>query len=115
MKNTDGWLQTDGSGATLQYGRNVGGNSWEYREWLDLPHTKGLSAEDKIKDWDNPNWREDVINLNNYSTDQIEDAISVYGYKIVGKIPFKIEQGGQVFNFEDSVQLACECIFELEL
>ena len=109
-----GWLQTDGSDSTLQYGRKISETAWEYREWVD--DGESISIEEKLEDWDSSDWREEVIDLNDYTEDEIWDALSVYGYTadILNVEDLTFHQSGDTYTGQDAVQLACECLFELQ-
>lgn len=114
----DGWEQTDGSDSTLQYGRKVSETSWEYMEWTDKPWEETKDADYKLANIDDSNWRKEEIDLREYTKEEILEAIETYGYKFehfssVGV--FNIEQDGYTYSVDDSIQLACECIFELEM
>lgn len=112
------YIQTDGSDNTLQYGRKLSETSWEYMEWVDQPLETPKDTEFKLANLEHTNWRRDTIDLEHYTKEQIEDAISTFGYSIefwTSNEVFNINQSGFTFSVEDSVQLSCECIFELEL
>lgn len=101
-----GWLQTDGSLSTMQYGRKINNTTWEYKEVCK----EYDSDEDALDDFEN--WREDIIDITSYSIYDIEQSVGHYGYSL--NRDFILEQSGQTFSYEDSIQLICECIFELE-
>jgi|TARA_R110000822_G_scaffold6851_10_gene28670 hypothetical protein len=104
-----GWLQTDGSLGTMQYGRPLKDRVWEYRE-VDKQYS---TDEEAIADFEN--WHCDVIDLQYYGLDEIKSAIGHYGYNLnEGSVELILEQSGVTFSVEDSTQLICECIFELE-
>lgn len=121
----EGWVITDGSDACLQLGRKVNDSTWEYREWTDKPwygDEEVLTSEQKLEKWDDSEWDEMTVDLNDYSTTQIDYYIDSYGYKLVhhgvniadnNKLThLSIKSGKIPFNFHHSVQLVCECIFE---
>ena len=121
---TSDWLQTDGSDSTLQYGRLVNSTSWQYMEWTDKPWEDEVKdAEFKLANLQDDNWRKATINLEEYTKEEIADAISTFGYNILHADDwnskdftiFQIEQASELFGVKDSIQLACECIFELEM
>lgn len=123
----EGWLLTDGSDNTLQYGRKVpyARTLWEYRQWLDEldPFTGRyitIPGNTKKRMWEDERWVSAKIDLRSYSLEEIRDAISTFGYSIHRWIldgdvwiDFQLKQGGDVYNTEDSIQLACESVFEL--
>ena len=37
---SEGWLMTDGSAETLQFGRRINDTTWEYRQWVDGPYRR---------------------------------------------------------------------------
>lgn len=120
MKQKDDWIQTDGSSGTLQYGRKINDTSWQYREWVDVPYLPVSTLEDKLFNWEDGRWREDTIDLKDYTYEQIKDALSTYGYELLSidpSVPYGIifTQSGDEYQGRDAVQLACECIFELEI
>ena len=59
-----------------------------------------------------------TINLTDYTKEEILSAVESYGYEIsfFSSIEvFNLEQNNYQFSVETSIQLACECIFELEM
>jgi hypothetical protein len=129
----EGWIQTDGSCDTLQYAKKVNKTTWLYRQWLDKmvfdievtpmqQWREAFSCEHKLSNWEDDNWVEEQICLSDYPIDYIEDCISTYGYAIVsistdteGSVTsIVISAGRQEYSEEDSIQLCCECIFELQ-
>ena len=115
---TPDWIQTDGSDSTLQYGRLVNSTSWQYMEWTDKPWEKETKdATYKLANLNDSNWRRATIDLDEYTEDEIWDALSTYGYKAqnLDKKGLIFEQGGDTFEGKDAVMLACECLFELEM
>lgn len=122
VKN-QGWIQTDGSSSTLQYGRKLGENSWQYRQWCDLPWEElPYTAAEKLLMWDASEWKQSTIDLWDYTEDQIIEALAPYGYKLNyycrqdfnQSIILTVEDDGYFHSVRDSIQLVCECIFELE-
>lgn len=117
-----GWIQTDGSCFTLQYAKKVNDTTWLYRQWVDIPfHSTQYDCYDKLIMWDSGYWEEDEINISKYPLDYIKGCISTFGYSVVsclvvGEIikEIIITDGTHEYSVEDSIQLACECIFELE-
>jgi hypothetical protein len=120
-----GWICTDGSAETLQFGRKINATTWEYRQWGDGPveyhEASGLpfySEKEKVLMWDSGEWTEDEIDLQNYSKSEIESELSTFGYKLKDYFgPDRIyiySESDSIFTYplEDSIQLACECIFE---
>ena len=119
MRQLDQYIQTDGSDATLQYARKVNNTTWEYMEWIDNPWEDfKMSAEWKLAHLDAKSWRVEEIDLMDYSKEEIEDAISTYGYTIYDWVScelFNIKQSREIFSVEASIQLSIECLFEMEL
>ena len=110
---SEGWLQTDGSTSTLQYGRKINETTWQYRQWCDSPDEKGYDLETKLDYWEGGKWETDIINTDDYSNDDIESALRDYGYKVVNWNNLKItDNSNNEYTHEDSIQLACECLFE---
>lgn len=111
------WVQTDGSDGTLQYGRRINSTTWEYRQWVDHPYSKGerLTADEKTARWDSVEWEIDVIDLKDYNLIEVREALVSFGYSIYEVEPLRIEQNGHIFSLYESVQLACESIFEVEM
>lgn len=116
---TSDWIQTDGSDETLQYGRKISDSSWEYMEWTDKPWDKEKrDADFKLANLHDDNWRKATIDLTEYTKEDILSAVETYGYgfDFFNCVEvFNLYQSGYVFNVEDSIQLACECLFELEM
>lgn len=128
----EGWIQTDGSCSTLQYAKKVNDTTWLYRQWLDIriidievspmrQWTESFSCEHKLENWDSSKWTEDEVDISVFSLDYIRDSISTFGYSIVsvrrdrGQIrELIITDKTHEYSIEDSIQLVCECIFELE-
>lgn len=111
----EGWKQTDGSDSTLQYGRKINETTWQYRQWLDefdpiKGQTTPISIEEKLLNWWSEKWVEEKIDLDTYPLDVIQGIVESYGYEIICAEPFQLKG----YSVEDSVQLACECIFEYE-
>jgi len=116
-----GYITTDGSSETLQLAKKINNTTWLYREWLEAPFNflfdQVKPVKEKISLWDNRNWREEEIDILDYSKETIEDAVVSYGYIIeefISNDNFSLSQNGDNYSIEDSIQLACECIFELE-
>jgi hypothetical protein len=119
MINFKDFEQTDGSDNTLQYGKFVNETTWLYREWIDLPfEVKGvLSSEEKIAAWDSNKWREEEIDISEFTIEQIKESVSCYGYtlvNVVSNVDFSLFQSNHTYDLKSSIQLACECIFELD-
>ena len=117
----EGWVMTDGSDKTLQFGRRVGNNTWGYREWTDKPwEPYNRNREMKLEFWDSSNWNVEEIDLWDYTEEEIQDHLSPYGYEINyyckqdfnNTIILTIKDDSYMYSVEDSIQLACECIFE---
>lgn len=111
------YQQTDGSFATLQYGRKESTTSWRYRQWLSkYEMLNGAPLLLKTAKWDSPHWEEHLVNLQDYTINEVSDHVSTYGYEVIGYSEdwseFRMRQVGTDYSNEDSVQLACECIFE---
>ena len=92
------WIQTDNTDSISQYARKINTYVWEYKQ---IQNGEIKSA---------------TINLEEYTLQEIADEISSFGYTIVPKCTsvqskFKLYQS-QVYKITDSIQLACECIFE---
>jgi hypothetical protein len=101
-----GWLQTDASLETMQYGRKISEYVWEYRE-VDKQY---LTDEKALSDFDN--WHEDEIDVLLYSMKDLRNIINSYGYTMDDY--HILEQSGEIFTKEDSIQLIAECVFEYE-
>lgn len=117
MKKLEGWIQTDGSDSTLQYGRKINNTTWEYMQWTDKPWEEvHKSAKEKLNDLDNEEWDRATIDLSDYSEGDIISTLMSFGYEHVyfEKEGLCFEQCGEYFSGEQAVQLACECLFELE-
>lgn len=116
----EGWLMTDGSDETLQFGRRINDTTWEYRQWVDGPFDKKFSTEEKINLWNHHMWQEDTIDINKgYTENEVQYYLDPYGYKILHwivlpneKFTLIIGDELEVYDRSDSIQLACECIFE---
>ncbi|MDG1950062.1 MAG: hypothetical protein P8J32_04600 [bacterium] len=100
-----GWLQTDGSLNTMQYGKKIDSFTWHYRE-VDEKYS---TDEDALLDFEN--WHEDVIDVRNHSEKEIQSAVETYGYTLLEN--YTLSQSGTVFSGDDGIQLIAECIFEL--
>ena len=104
-----GWIQTDGSVETLQYGRKSDKFAWEYVE-LGGKYKSIEGAEQ-----DRENWDSEEFDLKNYTADKVKSVISGWGYELV---TYNLDKGnivikqGDVYNNETSVQLICECLSE---
>lgn len=115
-----GWFKTDGSSSTLQFGRKINDTTWEYRQWVDGPFDKKFSAEEKINLWDHHMWQKDIIDVNKgYTENEVQYYLDPYGYEILHwivlpneKFTLIIKDELEVYDRSDSIQLACECIFE---
>lgn len=108
----EGWELTNGNASCLQFGRRLSELKWEYREWVDHPaHAViGFSLEDKVADWDNHMWRSRVIDLEEYSSETIENAVAQTGLNwFYFENSFLIEQE----NAEESAKLACGILFSM--
>lgn len=115
-ESDEGWTCTDSSDETLQFGKKNILGIWTFREWIDRPGEPVLSAREKIADWGNPNWREDTIDLNNYTIEERREAVSTYGYELLlidGKT--RLQSRDSLMSVQDSIQLISECIFELQM
>lgn len=112
--NTNTWTVTDGSSNTFQVAQQVDKYSWRYREWLDQPETEYIDTDEKMYRWDDPNWRESVIDITDYTHQEISNHIAAYGYKLVGN-SYLISDGSNTYSIEESIQIICECIFEQDL
>jgi hypothetical protein len=115
-----GWVLTDGSYETLQLGKKITDSKWFYREWvsniLDSEEEQNLTSDEKLKMWDSGMWREQEIDLEDYDRASIEDFVSSFGYEVSfysSPKVFNLKQNGYTYSVDDSIQLACECIFEL--
>lgn len=110
------WVQTDGSDSTLQFGRKVNAHTWQYREWVDLPvdHPEhcSISRPEKIARWDRDEWRQIEIDIRDYSEEDVIEAVIPFGYEVSRNSEDAILLRG--YSLEESIQLMCECIFELD-
>lgn len=113
------WQQTDGSVGSLQYARKVNAHTWVYKQWVDKPYCDiSVSEGDKIQRWDDPEWTIAEIDLSEYTRKEIEESLASFGYTIThyeSNTHFYItntESYGEGYSEADSMQLACECIFE---
>lgn len=116
----EGWEITDGSDSTLQIGKKINSTTWLYRQWTDNPFDSvHLETNIKLSLWDDGRWVEEEIDLLDYTIERIEDDVSSFGYSVVdfgsfGKMfTLTLEDDSGTYTVEDSIQLACECIFEL--
>lgn len=109
--NKNNWIQTDGSLSTLQYGKKINHTTWDYAELGGL-YNSIKEAEGNKSDWDI-----NRIDFTKYSYSDIESNLKSYGYKIESyddnEFDFIISQTGIIFNPEDSCQIICECISEI--
>lgn len=115
----DNWQLTDGSAESLQLGRQLSDTQWQYRQWCDDFDTeKGSTLKtpiyEKFQNWDSHNWHEEIINLKDYNFSEIKDAVESYGYTINHyKNDLSLFQLGDM-DRNESIQIACECLFEIE-
>lgn len=115
-----GWLQTDGSSSTLQYAKKINDTTWLYRQWVDGPFDKKFSVEEKLNLWNHHLWEEEEIDISRgYTELQVQYYLDPYGYRIEhwivlpdGGFTLIISDDSGEYSREDSIQLACECIFE---
>lgn len=109
------FIGTDLSDSTIQIARRLNDHTWEFWEWVDEAYKfdssyKEKTAEEKLKDLDSPFWRKEIINIYDYTINDIDDALSGYSYKRVGQFLLKV--GDDFMSYEDSIMCICECLFE---
>lgn len=85
------WICTDED--TQQYGRKIDKLMWEYKQ-------PDINDGDPV-----------IIDLEDYTADQIENCISSYGYSIK---PMATNNVYDIYQ-EDAYQIICECLFEMEI
>jgi hypothetical protein len=97
------WICTDPD--QYQFGRKISERLYEFKEfdWFNIFPDKSKTLEEAIEMKDN--WVELTINLNHYTTEEIENHISAY-YD-------SIEQVKEIYDDHWEWILA-ECIFEQE-
>ncbi len=86
------WICTDSD--TQQYGREISELIWEYKQ-------------PDINDGDSV-----IIDLGKYTGDQIQDAISTFGYTLGSNGNYKLNIW-QEYGL-NALQIMCECLFEME-
>ncbi len=99
-----GWIQTDGSVETMQYGKKIDKYIWLYREVEETYK----SEEEALSDFEN--WHEEEVNILDYSKEKLRDIVSSYGYSMNDN--YILEQSGETFSEPESIQLIAECVFE---
>lgn len=83
-----------------------------YREWVDNPNVPGLTTQQKIEAWDSDRWREKEIDLADYTQDQMEQACAAFDIMLEflnGDLPYI-----QDMSDKETIQIICECLFELD-
>lgn len=118
-----GWICTDGSLETLQYGRKENRSTWQFTEWVTPTYPPSITVKEKLDKWGKEGWRTEIVNLKCYEPDEIRQAVEIYGYKIVQFSVVKnyLSLTTTLAEFmlegflskEASVQITCECLFEL--
>ncbi|MCB1711801.1 MAG: hypothetical protein KDH96_04755 [Candidatus Riesia sp.] len=109
---TRGFLQTDGSLATMQYGKKIDDFTWEYRQ-VEREYSTEVEA---LFDFDN--WAQDTVDLRDHSILEMDSAINSFGYTLdkyshTDPEEASIYQAGVTYTGKDAIQLICECLFEL--
>ena len=116
-----GFIVTDFSDETLQMGRKINDFSWEFWEWIDEGWSieegdkfEVKSAEEKLALLDDYHWRKETIDVRDYSFEDIDDTLSRYMYERVFPESYVIKDcTGNLMSSEESIQLICECLFEV--
>lgn len=110
-----GWSMTDPD--TLQFGIVLQDDVWKYRQFrFNIEKIDRIDFEDFLDAiWDVPEcWYEDVIDITDYTDDEIEDHIGTYGYTGNQHIKSRNAYIKDVYP-DEWKQIIAECIFEQEL
>lgn len=126
MKVPEGWITTDASCNSLQLAKKISDTTWIYREWIDTPMDIAelpLTCEFKLDNWNDDRWREEEIDLWDYTENEVQYYLDAYSYKLDEfivlpdrKLTILVKDENckpdEVFSRDFSVQICCECIFE---
>jgi len=103
-ENNIEWTCTDPD--NHQYGREIRGGVYEFKEWIGGSTLGKLTEEEVEEDFDNSGcWEQKTINLADYNDVEINSHVSGFYDSLDG---LKEECG------DDWMWIVAECIFEME-